>query len=125
MFLLTLEDAQRARAEAREERREQRAHEIRLKEMEIEARRAAAPVPEMPASAAHSAAPVEGESPAEIKDLSAVPADIAASEVAEVASPPHPTSPHRRCKQRRSGGEEPEDEEKHSCSSPLPGGEAR
>ena len=37
MFLLKLEDGQRARAEAREERREQRAHEIRLKEMEIEA----------------------------------------------------------------------------------------
>lgn len=39
MFLLKLEDGQRARAEAREERREQRAHELKLKEMEIEARR--------------------------------------------------------------------------------------
>ncbi|MDP1748642.1 MAG: hypothetical protein Q8L22_04220, partial [Reyranella sp.] len=84
MFLLKLEDAQRARAEAREERREQRAHEILLKEMETEARRAATPAPEMPASAAHSAAPAEGESPVKINDLLAVPADIAPPEVAEV-----------------------------------------
>ena len=92
MFLLKLEDAQRARAEAREERREQRAHEIRLKEMEIEARRAATPAPEMPTSAAHPAAPVEAESPAEIKDLAAVPADIAPPEVVEVTAPSHPTA---------------------------------
>ncbi len=85
MFLLKLEDAQRARAEAREERLLQRAHEIRLKEMEIEARRAATPAPEMPAPAAHPAAPVEPESPAEIKDLAAVPADIAPPEVVEAA----------------------------------------
>lgn len=39
MFLMKLDDAARARAEAREERREQRAHEIRLREMDIEARR--------------------------------------------------------------------------------------
>ena len=52
-FLLKLEDGQRARAEARAERREQRAHEIRLKEMEIEARREAKGIPQMPASAAH------------------------------------------------------------------------
>lgn len=38
MFLMKLDDAARARAEAREERREQRAHEIRLREMDIEAR---------------------------------------------------------------------------------------
>lgn len=38
MFLLKLEDGQRARAEAREERREQRAHELKLKELEIAAR---------------------------------------------------------------------------------------
>ena len=41
MFLLKLEDGQRARAEAREERRLQREHEIRLKEMEIAAREVA------------------------------------------------------------------------------------
>ena len=90
MFLLKLEDAQRARAEAREERRVQRAHEIRLKEMEIEAKK---PTSKMHAPAAHSEALVEDELPAEIKDLSAVPADIAPPEVVEVASPPHPTSP--------------------------------
>lgn len=39
MFLMKLDDAARARVEAREERREQRAHEIRLREMEIAARR--------------------------------------------------------------------------------------
>jgi|GEM_PF-2439899 len=38
MFLLKLEDGQRARAEAREERREQRAHELKMKELEIAAR---------------------------------------------------------------------------------------
>jgi hypothetical protein len=89
MFLLKLEDGQRARAEAREERREQRAHEIRLKEMEIEARRPAAkPNPEMPASAAHPAAPVEAESAAPIKDLDAIPADIAPPRVVEAAPSP-------------------------------------
>ena len=88
MFLLKLEDGQRARAEAREERREQRAHEIRLKEMEIEARRAATPVPEMPASAAHPATPAEAESSVEINALPAVPADIAPPEVVEVCEPP-------------------------------------
>ena len=81
MFLLKLEDAQRARAEALEERLLQRAHEIRLKEMEIEAKK---PTPKMHAPAAHPAALVEAESPAEIKDLSAVPADIAPPEVVEV-----------------------------------------
>lgn len=56
MFLLRLEDGQRARAEAREERREQRAHELKLKEMEIAARQkteeaaaAARPQPSQPA----------------------------------------------------------------------------
>ena len=107
MFLLKLEDAQRARAEAREERLLQRAHEIRLKEMEIEAKK---PTPKMHAPAAHSAAPVEAESPAEIKDLSAVPADIAPSEVVEAASPPHLASPP-------SGGEE---HESVSSQAPLP-----
>ncbi|MDP1750152.1 MAG: helix-turn-helix domain-containing protein [Reyranella sp.] len=112
MFLLKLEDAQRARAEAREERREQRAHEIRLKEMEFEAKK---PTPKMHASAAHPVAPVEAESPAEIKDLPAVPADIAPPEVMEVAPPPHLTSPP-------SGGEE---HEGLSSQTPLPpfGGE--
>ena len=98
MFLLKLEDAQRARAEAREERREQRAHEIRLKEMEIEAKK---PTPKMHAPAAHPAAPVEAEEASAAKDLSAVPTDIAAPEVVEVASPPHLASPP-------SGGEEHE-----------------
>ena len=107
MFLLKLEDAQRARAEAREERLLQRAHEIRLKEMEIEAKK---PTPKMHAPAAHPAAPVEAESPAEIKDLSAVPADIAPSEVVEAASPPHLASPP-------SGGEE---HESVSSQAPLP-----
>ena len=93
MFLLKLEDAQRARAEAREERREQRAHEIRLKEMEIEAHRAVTPTPEMHASAAHPAAPVEGESPAEINDLAAIAADIAPPEVVEATSSPYAPSP--------------------------------
>jgi hypothetical protein len=91
MFLLKLEDGQRARAEAREERREQRAHEIRLKEMEIEARRearcAAKPVPKMPASAAQPAAPAEAELPTAINDLPAVPADTAPPQVVEVEVP--------------------------------------
>ncbi len=111
MFLLKLEDAQRARAEAREERREQRAHEIRLKEMEIEARRAEKPAPEMPASAAHSVAPAESESPAEIKDLSAVPADIAPPEVVEALMTPSGPSGHL---PRDGGGED-------SNSSPVSG----
>ncbi len=107
MFLLKLEDAQRARAEAREERREQRAHEIRLKEMEIEAKK---PTPKMHAPAGHPTEPVEAESSVENKDLSAVPADIAPPEVMEVASPPHPTSPPSR-------GEESEKRNDHV---PLP-----
>jgi len=94
MFLLKLEDGQRARAEAREERREQRAHEIRLKEMEIEARREAKGISKTPASAAHEAAPVEPESRAPIKDLDAVPADIAPPQVVEVAIPPSGPSGH-------------------------------
>ncbi len=83
MFLLKLEDAQRARAEAREERREQRAHEIRLKEMEIEARRAATPAPEMHASAAHPEAPVVAEGTSKINDLEAASVDIAPPNVVE------------------------------------------
>jgi hypothetical protein len=107
MFLLKLEDGQRARAEAREERREQRAHEIRLKEMEIEARREAKAVPKTPASAAHEAAPVEAESAAPIKDLDTVPADIAPPQVVEVASPPPPlrgTSPGTMLERTKSFG---------------------
>ncbi len=89
MFLLKLEDGQRARAEAREERREQRAHEIRLREMEIEAKRPAAkPIPEMHAFDVHPVAPVDAESAAAINDLPAVPADIAPPEVVEVEPPP-------------------------------------
>ena len=95
MFLLKLEDGQRARAEAREERREQRAHEIRLKEMEIEARRpAATPIPEMHASDVHPAAPVEAESPAPINYLPAVPADIAPPQVMEVPITPSDPAGH-------------------------------
>ncbi len=74
MFLLKLEDAQRARAEAREERREQRAHEIRLKEMETR---------KMHASAAHPPARAAAEASAETNDLPAVAADIAPPEVVE------------------------------------------
>src|SRR3990167_3398727 len=95
MFLLKREDGQRARAEAREERREQRAHEIRLKEMEIEARRpAATPIPEMHASDVHPAAPVEAESPAPISYLPAVPADIAPPQVMEVPITPSDPAGH-------------------------------
>ncbi|MDI1283727.1 MAG: hypothetical protein PSV46_04975, partial [Reyranella sp.] len=91
MFLLKLEDGQRDRAEAREERQLQRAHEIRLKEMDIEARRAAAkPVPEMPASAAHSEDSVTSESAAPINDLPTDPADIAPPQVVEATPPDSP-----------------------------------
>jgi len=106
MFLLKLEDGQCARAEARAERREQRAHEIRLKEMEIEARQAAKGIPKMPASAAHPATPADAESPAPINDLDAVPADIAPPQVVEVAPPPHPDSPPRRASEGAGGEEE-------------------
>lgn len=101
MFLLKLEDAQRARAEAREERREQRAHEIRLREMDLS---------QKPASAAHAIAPSEVDSSSESNDLETVPSRTAPHQVAEVASPPHPTSPPR-------GGEEPDKREPHV---PLP-----
>ena len=94
MFLLKLEDGQRARAEARAERQEQRAHEIRLKEMEIEARRAAKGIPKMPASAAHPESPAEPESPAAINDLAAVPADTAPPQVVEVPMTPSGASRH-------------------------------
>ena len=92
MFLLKLEDGQRARAEARAERQEQRAHEIRLKEMDIEARRprnerGAKPIPEMHASDVHPPAPGETESAPPINDLPAVPADIAPPRVVEVTPP--------------------------------------
>ena len=86
MFLLKLEDGQLARAEAREERREQRAHEIRLREMEIEARQVAKGIAKTPASAAHPESLAEAESTAPIKDLPAVPADIAPPEVVEVSA---------------------------------------
>ena len=85
MFLLKLEDGQRARAEAREERREQRAHEIRLKEMEIEARRVAKGIPKTPASAAHEEDAAAAEYASWINGLVPVPADIAPPEVVEVA----------------------------------------
>ncbi len=91
MFLLKLEDGQLARAEAREERREQRAHEVRLKEMEIEARhhqkeRAAKGISKTPASTAHPESLAEAESTAPINDLPVVPADIAPPQVAEVSN---------------------------------------
>ncbi len=88
MFLLKLEDGQHARAEARAERQEQRAHEIRLREMEIEARcpRAAEkPIPEMPASAAHEKDAAAAEYASWINVLVPVPADIAPPQVVEVA----------------------------------------
>jgi hypothetical protein len=85
MFLLKLEDAQNARAEARAERQLQREHEIRLKEMEIAAKK---PAPKMHASAAHPAASVEPQSSAEINDLPAVPADIAPPQVVEASHDP-------------------------------------
>ncbi|MDP1965244.1 MAG: hypothetical protein Q8K93_23930, partial [Reyranella sp.] len=84
MFLLKLEDGQRARAEARAERQEQRAHEIRLKEMEIEARREAKAVPKTPASAAHEEDAAAVEYASWISDLAPVPADIAPPELVEV-----------------------------------------
>ncbi|MGQ0581036.1 MAG: hypothetical protein ACT4O6_03815 [Reyranella sp.] len=72
MFLLKLEDGQRA-------------HELRMKEMEIEAKRLAAkPIPEVHASAAHEAPPAEAESPSPINDLPVGPADIAPPRVVEV-----------------------------------------
>ncbi|MDP2331492.1 MAG: hypothetical protein Q8M19_12465 [Reyranella sp.] len=113
MFLLKLEDGQRARAEARE----QRAHEIRLKEMEIEARRpqkerGAKGISKTPASAAQPETPAEPESAAPINDLPAVPADIAPPEVVEVSSPPHPPSPP--------SGDEEEKEQTQSFHVPLP-----
>ncbi|MDP1965044.1 MAG: hypothetical protein Q8K93_22915 [Reyranella sp.] len=123
MFLLKLEDGQRARAEAREERREQRAHEIRLREMEIEARRPAAkPIPEMHASDVHPEAPAGTESTAAINDLVGDPADIAPPQVVEVAPPPRPTTEvppdgehhaHVQRVERSSVGELPRPEERH------------
>ena len=104
MFLLKLEDGQRARAEARAERREQRAHEIRLKEMEIEARRPAAkPIPEMHACDVHPESPAEPESPAPINDLAGDSADIAPPQVVEVPMTPSGPSGHL---PRDEGGEE-------------------
>lgn len=121
MFLLKLEDARQARAEAREEKREQRAHEIRLKEMEIEARREArhearearmpsdaeieaamaadaereAEVLEMHASAAHGDDSGECDSPWSFNDLDGEARDIAPPQIEEVSPPPHPASPPR------------------------------
>jgi hypothetical protein len=101
MFLLKLEDGQRARAEAREERKEQRAHEIRLREMDIAARA----VPKMPASAAHSPSPVEAESSTAINDLPIVPADIAPPQVVEAPMTPSGPAGHL---PRDGGGDEVE-----------------
>jgi hypothetical protein len=133
MFLMKLEDGQRARAEAREERKEERAHEIRLREMEIEARReerAAARPPkqsraseraevgkalaaafrearsEMHASAAHQASPAGTESSTPIKGLDGVPADIAPPRVVEAARRPRRAS-------EGAGGEESEERNAH------------
>jgi len=107
MFLMKLDDAARARAEAREERREQRAHEIRLREMEIEARRElrgngcrperraaetdGKPIPERHAFAAHEIDAAAGQETCPINDLPAVPAGIAPPRVVEVAPPPSPS----------------------------------
>lgn len=110
MFLLKLEDGRQARAEAREEKREQRAHEIRLKEMEIEARREIrrearedrmpsdaeieaemaadeereAEVLEMHASAAHEDDQGEGDSPWSFNGLEDETRDIAPPQIVEV-----------------------------------------
>ncbi|TAJ40218.1 MAG: helix-turn-helix domain-containing protein [Reyranella sp.] len=115
MFLLKLEDGQRARAEAREERREQRAHEIRLKEMEIEARRETKAISKTPASDVHPVALAEPESPAPINDLPAVPADIAPPQVVEVASQAMTPSGPTGHLPRDGGGEESNSSPAHSA----------
>jgi hypothetical protein len=84
MFLMKLDDAARARAEAREERKEERAHEIRLREMDLK----------MHAFAAHETAPAQAESSTPIKELDAVPADIAPPQVVEVEMTPSGPSGH-------------------------------
>lgn len=89
IYLIKLDEAARCRAEAREERREQRAHELRMRELEIAARQveqARPPIPEMPACTAHSASPPDSESLREINDLDPVEADIAPPQVVEVAN---------------------------------------
>ena len=91
MFLLKLEDGARARAEAREERLLQRAHEIRLREMDIEARRTTVkPNPETPASAAHEEDAAAAEYASWINGLVPVQADIAPPQVVEAESPMTP-----------------------------------
>ena len=79
MFLLKLEDAQRARAEARAERREQREHELRMKQLELS---------KMHAPAAHPVVRGEAQSSSESNDLKAVAADIPPPEVVEVPLTP-------------------------------------
>jgi hypothetical protein len=114
MFLLKLEDARQARAEAREEKREQRAHEIRLKEMEIAARQEArreareermpsdaeidamiaadeereAEVLEMHASAAHAGDHGDDDSPWSFNDLAHDQRDIPPPQIVETSRRP-------------------------------------
>ncbi|MDP1838382.1 MAG: hypothetical protein Q8L19_07770, partial [Reyranella sp.] len=121
MFLLKLEDGQSARAEARAERREQRAHEIRLREMDIEARRPRAaekPISEMPASAAHEKDAAAAEYASWINVLVPVPADIAPPQVVEVAQrdlslipdvTPSPNLSPKRERNMNGGGEDQAD----------------
>lgn len=110
MFLMKLEDGQRARAEAREERRLEREHQIRLKEMEIAARQEArreareeripsdskieaataadeaeeaAREPEMHASAAHEDDHGDGDSPWAFNGLEGEERDTAPLQIKE------------------------------------------
>ena len=82
MFLLKLEDAREARAARAEENRLQREHEIRLKEMEIEARR----------EARHEAREEKMPSDAEIE--AAVAADEAAEAAREAEFGVHASAAH-------------------------------
>ncbi|WP_296340366.1 hypothetical protein [Reyranella sp.] len=103
MFLLKLEDGQRARAEARAERQEQRAHEIRLKKMEIEARREAKGISKTPAFAAHEEDAAAAEYASWINGLVSVPSDIAPPRVVEARMTPSGPAGHL---PRDGGGEE-------------------
>lgn len=98
MYLIKLDEAARCRAEARDERREQRAHELRLRELEIEARhleQARPAIPEMPASAAHTTAPADTESLHAINNLAPVEADIAPPPVVEATDEGEGGEEHR------------------------------
>lgn len=88
MYLIKLDEAARCRAEAREERREQRKHELRLRELEIDARQVEQAHPAIrktPAPAAHSASSADSESLHATNHLAPAEADIAPPPVVEVA----------------------------------------